>query len=302
MKRLHILLYMCLIPIMGFAQTQGEDEGFLAPKKLSWKEKSAPVNFLGMEAYGNSGDIATTSNAKRWANNSFSWELYYAASIPNYNWISFGAGLEVTGTVGRDDNGVVFDPQLDEGFLFAFQAFMNISPWFTLHFNSLGRMEFRGRYQFDFKNSVSANYGHFLLVEGVFGFFITGNSFKTELDPEGNRTYNGIDQFWIKSPSLEFLYYVQFHKNVAFRWSSVFIVNNGLFFDSGITPGEYVPMEHYARLDFMLGGGVTLWTRVQLNIANSGFSDAALFLEEGFDVQLRAGIIFLLDFTTLGKK
>ena len=56
-------------------------------------------------------------------------------------------------------------------------------------------------------------------------------------------------------------------------------------------------MEHYARLDFILGNGVTLWTRVQWNIYNSDFNEWAFFPDKNpFDIQIRAGLIFILDF------
>lgn len=288
--RYYILGVIMILAGPLFGQTAETDpSGVFLPRNMTWKEKIKPINYLGMEVYGNSGNLHKTDSTELWKNNSFAWELYYAASVPDYNWISFGAGLEVGGTTTRNNNGTVFDRSAGESFYFVFQAFMNISPWFTLHANSDGRIEFRSRYVATFSNPVNLNFGHFLLTEFIFGFFLHGN--------EINFDDGGIDMFWITSPSLEFLYYVQFHKNVAFRWFSKFYVNNGLFYDSGMSKNEIIPMEHYARFDFILGNGITLWVRAQWNIYNSDFNEWAFFPEKNaFDIQMRAGIIFILDF------
>jgi len=284
-------LFLCLntFPLYSQEKDNKNSSIVLPSAKRLWKSESEPVNYLGMEAYVNSGNLHKSEQTKLWAANSFTWELYYISSIPNYNWISFGAGLEVGGSVGKNDLGTVYDRALDESFYFVFQAYMNISPWFTLHFNSDGRMQFRGRYTANFTNPITDNFGNFLLTELRFGFFLPGN--------EINVNSNSIDKFWIDSPSLEFLYYIQFHKNVAFRWFSKFYINNGLFYDSGIRSGQAIPMEHYARLDFILGNGITLWTRVQWNIYNSDFNDRAFYpTANPYDLQIRAGLILIVDF------
>ncbi|MGL5956621.1 MAG: hypothetical protein ACRC0X_08525, partial [Brevinema sp.] len=275
---------------LGFSQTEDTEDIFYITKTGSWKELSQAIQYFGMETYGNSGNLYKSEHTDLWKDNSFSWELYYIASIPQYNWISFGAGLEVTGTVERKaTDGTVFDRQLLEGFLFVFQSYMNVSPWFTLHANSLGRIEFQFRYTATFSNPVDGNFGHFLLSEFIFGFFLTGNQV-SEVD-------GSIDEFWLTSPSLEFLYYLQFHKNVAFRLFSKFYVNNGLFYNSGIIPSQTIPIDLYARFDFIIGNGITLWVRAQWNIANTDFSEAALFqTRNSFDIQLRAGLILIVDF------
>lgn len=291
------LLLLCVTTISSHAQSKNDKKNniILPANQRSWKTEVEPVNYLGMEAYGNTGNLHKSEKTRLWSANSFAWELYYIASIPHYNWISFGAGLEVGGSVGVNNLGTVFDRTLDESLYFVFQAYLNISPWFTLHFNSEGRMQLRGRYTANFNNPVNDNFGHFLLTELRLGLFIPGN--------EVNLESSTIDKFWIDSPSLEFLYYIQFHKNVAFRWFSKFYVNNGLFYNSGIRPGQSVPMEHYARLDFILGGGITLWTRVQWNIYNSDFNDRAFFpTSNPFDIQLRAGMILIIDFNKKQEK
>ncbi len=293
----YLYLVLCLIPIWGFSQTtETEDTFVLLNSKQSWKDEVQPVKNLGIEVYGNSGQLHQSDKTDLFNNNSFSFELYYSASIPNYNWISFGSGIEITGTSERDSlNGTVYDRATLEGYLFVFQAYMNVSPWFTLHFNSLGKMEVRARYTAKFSNPVSDNFGHFLTSELRFGLFITGND---KTGPEQGSATSGIDEFWITSPALQFTYYLQFHKNVAFELFGKLYVNNGLFYDSGITAGEIIPMEYYARFNFILGNGITLWTRVQFNVANSDFASAALFVENGFDVQIRAGAVFSLDFNS----
>ncbi|MGL4677480.1 MAG: hypothetical protein ACRCWI_07410 [Brevinema sp.] len=288
MKYLWILL--AFIPITGFSQTEEKEDVFYITPKISWKDQIQAIQYFGMEAYGNSGNLYKSAHTDLWKDNSFSWELYYVASIPKYNWISFGSGLEVTGTVERDPtDGTVFDRQLLEGFLFVFQAYMNVSPWFTLHANSLGKIEFQFRYNASFRNPVDGNFGHFLLTEVIFGFFLTGNQV-AEVD-------GSIDKFWIASPSIEFLYYIQFHEHVAFRWFTKLYLNNGLFYESGIIPSQTIPIDLYARFDFIVGNGITLWVRAQWNIANTDFSDAALFqTRNSFDIQLRAGLILIVDF------
>ena len=289
MKYLYIILLLLLLNNSSIFAQSTDTEVFAIPSKSSWKNKIKPVNYLGMETSVNSGNLYKSDSTELWANNSFAWEIYYAASVPNYNWISFGAGLEVGGSIGYNKDGVVYDRTDDESFYFVFQAFMNISPWFTLHANSESRLEFRSRYIANFTNPINGNFGHFLLSEFIFGFFLAGNQI-SEVNGQ-------IDKFWINSPSLEFLYYVQYHKNIGFRWFSKFIVNNGLFYDSSISKKESIPMEHYARLDFILGNGVTLWTRVQWNIYNSDFNEWAFFPDKNpFDIQIRAGLIFILDF------
>ncbi len=292
----YLCLVLCLIPILGFSQTTEIAETFVLPNsKSSWKDEVTPVKSMGIEVYGNSGQLHKSDTTSLFDNNSFSFELYYAASIPNYNWISFGSGIELTGTSERDsENGTVYDRYLSEGYLFIFQSYMNISPWFTLHFNSLGKAEFRTRYTAKFTNPVSGNFSHFLTSELRFGFFMTGNDTS---GPDQDGAESGIDEFWIMSPSVLFTYYLQFHKNIAFELYGRLYVNNGLFYDSGITSGEIIPMEYYARFNFILGNGITLWTRLQFNVANSDFASATLFIEDGFDIQLRAGAVFTLDFS-----
>ena len=296
MKYIYVLVLL-FSPIFAFTQsTETDIETFLIPSQSSWKNKIKPINYLGMETYVNSGNLHKSDSTDLWANNSFTWELYYAASVPGYNWISFGGGLEVGGSIGYNENGTVYDRTGNESFYFVMQAFMNITPWFTLHANSDSRLEFRSRYTANFTNPVNGNYGHFLLTEFIFGFFLAGNQMNPDIEGK-------IDEFWISSPSIEFLYYVQFHKNVAFRWFSKFIVNNGLFYDSDVSNSEAIPMEHYARLDFILGNGITLWTRLQWNIYNSDFNEGALFLNNNpFDIQIRAGLIFILDFSQKSTK
>lgn len=291
MKYLLLIFCMTIFPIYGQQVIDEESVSFIVPKAATWKEKSKVINYLGLEAYGNSGNLHKSEATRLWAANSFTWELYYAASIPNYNWISIGTGIELGASVNRNNEGTVFDRFDNESFYFIYQVYLNISPWFTLHANSEGRIEFRSRYTATFSNPVNGNFGHFLLTEFIFGFFLIGN--------EVNVNTGEIDEFWITSPSISFLYYIQFHKNVGFRWYSEFYVNNGLFYNSGVSASESIPMEHYARLDFILGNGITLWARVQWNIYNSDFNDAAFFANDNpFDVQLRAGIIFVLDFAT----
>ncbi|MGL4367534.1 MAG: hypothetical protein ACRCTQ_04560 [Brevinemataceae bacterium] len=277
-------------------QQSDKDKTQIIPGKMpQWIVESSPLNYLGMEAYANTGNLYKSDSTDLWNGNSFTWEIYYAASIPNYNWISFGAGMEIGGSVGVDQFGTVYDRMLDESFYFVFQAFMNVTPWFTLHFNSDGRIQFRGRYTANFYNAINGNFGHFFLTELQIGFFIPGN----EVDVNTGQ----IDKFWIDSPALEMMYFVQFHKNVALRLFGKLYVNNGLFYNSGITPNEIIPMEWYVRFDFMLGNGISIWTRVQWNIYNSDFNDWAFYPNNNpFDIQLRAGLILILDFTEMAKK
>lgn len=270
--------------------TEGQDKyDYVVPGKISWKEKVPASNFLGIEAYANSGNLYKSGNTKLWTANSFIWETYYAISMPKYNWISLGTGFEIGASIGRNNYSVVYDRAGNESFYFIMQAYLNITPWFTLHFNSTSRIQWRSRYTAMFSNPVNGNFGHFLLSEFGFGFYLAGN--------EINAQSNSIDKFWIDTPYLEFLYYIQVHKNVGIRWYSKFMVNNQLFYDSGITTKEAIPMEHYFRLDFILGNGVTIWIRAQWNIYNSDFNAWAFYPEKNpFDIQLRAGAIFFLDF------
>lgn len=282
--------FACMIFLCGFsAQVRAQESGILDTRP-AWQRNTKPLNLFGMETYANTGNLIQTASTTRWKANSASWEAYYTASIPNYDWISIGAGMEIGGSIGYDNFGTVYSHTLKESYYFVFQTYLNVSPWFTLHFNSDGRAQFRLRYTADFVNPVQDNFTHFLLTEFRFGFFLAGNQI--------NLTYGNIDKFWIDSPSLEFMYFIQFHKNVGFRWFSKFYVNNGLFYNtSGITSKESIPMEHYARLDFILGNGITIWTRVQWNIFNTDFNAWTLFPDKNpYDLQVRAGLILLVDF------